>query len=144
MLESRVTFLPQFQGTLLSAALDGEHLKVVYDSLRSGVSERVIFPLGLHASAGYWYCACIDRKWGANVPIRADRFLAAERVEGYERPGHLPLERWLHGRGDEHEGRVRLLVRITARVAKSFELAALFSASRRAAERSWRRSRGGS
>lgn len=113
-------------GELLSAALDGAHLKVVYDSARSGVSERVIFPFGLHASAGYWYCACFDRKRGANVSMRADRFLAAGRVEGYERPEHLPLERWLHGRGDACEERVRLLARVTARGAKSFELASLF------------------
>jgi len=113
-------------GELLSAALDGAHLKVVYDSIRSGISERVIFPFGLHASAGYWYCACFDRKRGANVSMRADRFLAAERVDGYERPEHLPLERWLHGRGDAHEERVRLLARVTARGAKSFELASLF------------------
>jgi predicted DNA-binding transcriptional regulator YafY len=113
-------------GELLSAALDGAHLKVVYDSIRSGVSERVIFPFGLHASAGYWYCACFDRKRGANVSMRADRFLAADRVEGYERPEHLPPERWLHGMGDADEERVRLLARVTARGAKSFELASLF------------------
>jgi predicted DNA-binding transcriptional regulator YafY len=113
-------------GDLLQAALDGAHLRVVYDSIRSGASERVIFPFGLYASAGYWYCACFDHKRGANVSMRADRFLAAERVEGYERPEHLPLERWLHGRGDAREERVRLLARVTARGAKSFELASLF------------------
>jgi predicted DNA-binding transcriptional regulator YafY len=113
-------------GELLSAALDGAHLKVVYDSARSGASERVIFPFGLHASAGYWYCACFDRRRGANVSMRADRFLAAERVEGYERPKHLPPERWLRGRGDAREERVRVRARVTARGAKSFELASLF------------------
>ena len=113
-------------GELLSAALDGAHLEVVYDSARSGVSQRVIFPFGLYASAGYWYCACFDRKRGANVSMRADRFLAAERVEGYERPEHLPLERWLRSRGDAHEERVRLLARVTVRGPKSVELASLF------------------
>src|SRR5215207_1748353 len=31
-------------GELLRAALDGTHLKVTYDSIRSGITERVIFP----------------------------------------------------------------------------------------------------
>ena len=113
-------------GELLSAALDGAHLKVVYDSIRSGVSERVIFPFGLYASAGFWYCACFDRKRNANVSMRADRFLAAGRVEGYERPAHVPLEHWPHGVGDPDEERVRVRARITRRGTKSFELTSLF------------------
>ena len=40
-------------GDLLQAALDGAHLEVVYDSIRSGASERVIFPFGLYASQGF-------------------------------------------------------------------------------------------
>jgi predicted DNA-binding transcriptional regulator YafY len=67
---------------LLSAALDGAHLKVTYDSIRSGVSERVIFPFGVYASQGFWYCACYDHKREMNVALRADRFLRAERLGG--------------------------------------------------------------
>ena len=113
-------------GELLQAALDEAHLKVVYDSIRSGISERVIFPFGLYASAGYWYCACFDRRRDANVSMRADRFLSAERVDGYERPAHVPPERWTHGAGDADEELVSVRVRVTARGAKSFELASLF------------------
>ena len=115
-------------GELLSAALDRAHLKVVYDSIRSGASERVIFPFGLYASAGYWYCACFDHKRGTNVAMRADRFLATERVEveGFERPAHVPLERWPHGMTDVDEERVKVRARVSARGAKSFELASLF------------------
>ncbi len=29
------------------------HLRVTYDSIRSGASERVIFPFGLYASQGF-------------------------------------------------------------------------------------------
>lgn len=112
-------------GELLSAALDGAHLQVAYDSIRSGTSERVVFPFGLYASAGYWYCACFDRKRGANVSMRVDRFLSVERVEGYERPAHVPLERWPHSAGGADEERVGVRVRVTARGAKSFELASL-------------------
>jgi hypothetical protein len=34
-------------GELLSAALEVAHLNVTYDSIESGVTERVIFPHGL-------------------------------------------------------------------------------------------------
>ena len=37
-------------GELLRAAVDGAHLKVTYDSIRSGTCERVIFPFGVYAS----------------------------------------------------------------------------------------------
>jgi predicted DNA-binding transcriptional regulator YafY len=113
-------------GELLAAALDGAHLKVLYDSVRSGPSERVIFPFGLYASQGYWYCACFDRKRGTNVSMRADRFLAAERVEGYERPAHVPLDRWSHRVGVPDDQRTRVRARVTGRGTKSFELASLF------------------
>src|SRR5918995_6292374 len=93
---------------LLSAALDGTHLKVIYDSIRSGTSERVIFPFGLYASAGFWYCACFDHKRSANVTMRADRFLAAERVEGFGRLSQVALERWPYDTGDADEERIRL------------------------------------
>ena len=113
-------------GDLLQAALEGAHLRVVYDSIRSGPSERVIFPFGLYASAGYWYCACFDHKRSANVTMRAERFLAAERVEGFERPAHVPLERWPYDTGDADEERIRLRAHVTGRGMKSFELASLF------------------
>lgn len=113
--------------TLLSAALDGAHLRVTYDSIRSGVSERVIFPFGLYASQGFWYCVCFDRKRSDSVSMRADRFLAAERVGGFDRPPHVPPEHWPHGAGNPDEERVRVRVRVTERGAKSFELASLFN-----------------
>ncbi len=118
-------------GELLEAALDGAHLKIVYDS-KSGVSERVIFPFGLYASQGYWYCALHDHRRGHNVTMRVDRFLSAERVEGFECPPHAPLSEWLDrirnvppskwGRGKTLN--VRALV--SERGAKSFQLASLF------------------
>lgn len=123
-------------GELLSAALDGAHLKVVYDS-RSGVSERVVYPFGLYASQGYWYCACHDYSRGHKVTMRADRFLSAEQVEGFDRPPHTPLSEWLHrppqvplsewgdGAGDGEE-RLRMRVLVSERGMKSFQLGSLF------------------
>jgi predicted DNA-binding transcriptional regulator YafY len=112
---------------LLSAAVEAVHLAVTYDSIRSGASERVIFPFGLYASQGFWYCACFDHKRGANVSMRADRFLAAERVGGFERPPHVPPKRWPHGAGEPDGERVRVRARVTERGSKSFELASLFA-----------------
>jgi predicted DNA-binding transcriptional regulator YafY len=112
-------------GELLSAALDRAHLKVTYDSIESGVTERVIFPYGLYASQGYWYCACFDRRRETNVPMRADRFLAAERVEGFEPPPELSIQSWMGAARGIGE-RVRVRARVTERGRKSFELTSLF------------------
>lgn len=118
-------------GELLEAALDGAHLKIVYDS-KSGVSERVIFPFGLYASQGYWYCALHDHRRGHNLTMRADRFLSAERVEGFDRPPHAPLSEWLDRTRNvppsEWSGEETLEMRalVSERGAKSFQLASLF------------------
>jgi predicted DNA-binding transcriptional regulator YafY len=113
-------------GELLSAALDRAHLKVTYESIESGVTERVIFPYGLYASQGYWYCACFDRRRETNVPMRVDRFLSAERVEGFESPPELSVEGWMSiARGPVGE-RLKVRARVTERGRKSFELASLF------------------
>jgi predicted DNA-binding transcriptional regulator YafY len=113
-------------GELLSAALEGAHLKVVYDSIESGVTERVIFPYGLYASQGYWYCACFDRRREMNVPMRADRFLSAERVEGFEVPQELSVRDWMNSAPEAFSERVRVRARVTERGRKSFELTSLF------------------
>jgi predicted DNA-binding transcriptional regulator YafY len=113
-------------GELLSAALDGTHLKVTYDSIRSGITERVIFPHGLYASQGYWYCACFDHKRGTNVPMRADRFLSAEKVEGFESPQELSVRDWMNTAREAFSERLWVQARVTERGRKSFELTSLF------------------
>ena len=112
-------------GELLGAALDEEHLKVTYDSIRSGVAERVIYPFGLYASQGFWYCACFDHKRRANVSLRADRFLSAERVKGFERLPHVPLDEWTRALRSGGGERLKLRVHVSERGAKSFELVSL-------------------
>jgi predicted DNA-binding transcriptional regulator YafY len=113
-------------GELLSAALDRAHLKVRYDSIESGVTERVIFAYGLYASQGYWYCVCFDRRREMNVPMRADRFLSAERVEGFEPPPELSIQGWLSEAREAVGERLRVRARVTERGRKSFELTTLF------------------
>jgi predicted DNA-binding transcriptional regulator YafY len=115
-------------GDLLQAALDDAHLKVSYDSIRSGVSERVIFPFGVYASQGFWYCACHDYKRGMNVALRADRFLSVERVQGPDAPPQPPrisLRNWAREVREDLGGRLRLRISVSERGAKSFELVSL-------------------
>jgi len=125
-------------GELLKAALDGAHLKIVYDSVRSGVSERVVYPFGLYASQGFWYCACFDHKRSANVSLRADRFLSAERAKGFERPSHVPLDNWTRMVRTGGE-RLCLRVRVSERGTKSFELVSLFGRIEANGQTNWHR-----
>lgn len=113
---------------LLQAALDGAHLTVTYDSIRSGVLERMIFPFGVYASQGFWYCACYDYKREINVSLRADRFLSARRAKGPDtppRPPHIPLGNWKREVRNDVGERLKLRVSVTERGAKSFELVSL-------------------
>jgi predicted DNA-binding transcriptional regulator YafY len=110
-------------GDLLRAAVEGIHLEVVYDSA-SGTSERVIYPYGVFASQGFWYCACHDHKRDKKVSLRADRFRSIEAAEGFEQPTSIPLEYWASE--DEHGKKLRLRAFVTERGAKSFELTSLF------------------
>lgn len=112
---------------LLAAALDGAHLRVVYDS-RSGVSERVIFPYGLYAAGGFWYCACHDYKRGIDLSLRADRFHSVGRAAGFARPPWAPasVAEWLATFESGAADLLRLRATVTPRGLKSYDLAALF------------------
>jgi predicted DNA-binding transcriptional regulator YafY len=113
-------------GELLSAALDGVHLEVTYDSIRSGVSERVIFPFGLYASQGFWYCFCLDYRREQNVSLRADRVRKVESVEGFTRPAHVPSSDWVRPVEDGDGEMLEVQAYVSERGMKSFELASLF------------------
>jgi predicted DNA-binding transcriptional regulator YafY len=112
-----------FLGELLRAAVEGVHLQVVYDSA-SGTSGRIIYPYGVFASQGFWYCACHDHKRGKKVSLRADRFRSIEPAEGFERPAPIPLEDWISD--DDRGEKLRLRAYVTERGAKSSEITSLF------------------
>jgi predicted DNA-binding transcriptional regulator YafY len=118
---SGAPFLPD----LLQAALDGVHLRIDYDG-RSGRSTRVIFPFGLFASDGYWYCACHDGTRDRNLSLRVDRMLTIERVEGLERPQHVPLDSWFDIIEHDDGSGLPLRIRVTGPGMKNFNLSALF------------------
>jgi predicted DNA-binding transcriptional regulator YafY len=113
-------------GEVLGAALEGMHLKAVYDSIRSGVSERVIYPFGVYASQGFWYCFCRDYKREENVSLRADRFRAVEPVEGFERPPHVPFSEWVRPLESGKGEMIQVRAYASERGVKSFELESLF------------------
>jgi predicted DNA-binding transcriptional regulator YafY len=75
---------------LLQAARDEVHLHISYD-LRRGSSERLIFPYGLVAGLGFWYCACYGYRRGIHAWLWADRIRSLERVDALEPPETLTL-----------------------------------------------------
>jgi len=113
-------------GDLLRASLDGVHLRVAYDS-KSGRSERIVFPFGVYAMGGCWYCACYDEKRSANVSLRADRIVTLAQAEGErERPQHIPMAQWLD-MVERDDGRgLPLCATVTPRGMLSYDLRALF------------------
>jgi predicted DNA-binding transcriptional regulator YafY len=117
-------------GALLRAALDAAHLRIVYDS-KAGRSERIIFPFGIYALGGCWYCACRDDKRGANLSLRADRVVALTRVEeGRERPPHIPMAQWLDVVERDDGSGLPLRATVTRRGMLSYDLRALVGAIR--------------
>lgn len=112
-------------GELLRSALDEAHVQITYEAL-SGVSERVIFPFGVYASSGFWYCACYDYKRQKYLSLRADRVLSLLRVEGLERLPHVDIANWIAFVEGEAKDGLRLRALVSERGIKSFELQVLF------------------
>jgi len=119
-LRERVTMVPvqrsydaPFLNELLQAARDGVHLQIAYESRRAR-SSRLIYPYGLFAGLGFWYCACFDYRRGRNASLRADRILSLERVEDLEPSPAMTLQEWLRQPEIADES-VRLQVRISVR-----------------------------
>jgi predicted DNA-binding transcriptional regulator YafY len=113
-------------GEVLGAALEGIHLNAVYDSIRSGISERVIYPFGVYASQGFWYCYCYDYRREANVSLRTDHFRAVEPVKGFERPPHVPFSEWVRPFESGEAEMIQVRAYVSERGVKSFELESLF------------------
>ena len=109
---------------LLTAALEGRGLSIVYDS-RAGRSERTVWPIGLYAADSLWYCACHDAKRGHVVSLRADRVRSLAPADEAVRPDLPSLRAWLRDRekgGDPLPFRARL----TERGATDVEIQTLF------------------
>jgi predicted DNA-binding transcriptional regulator YafY len=114
------TYDALFLTDLLRAALDGVYLRVGYDS-RRGASERIIYPYGLVAGLGFWYCACYDNKRSVHAWLRADRIRSLEQVEGWEPPEAMTLGQWLRRPADTEGEMLALRATITARGMKELD-----------------------
>lgn len=112
-------------GEVLEAALDGVHLNIVYDS-RSGVSSRRIYPYGLFAEHGFWYCVCHDDQRQIVLTLRVDRILSLSRVAGLDPPSGISLRDWLQHRECDSSQTLPFQARVTRQGAMSFELATMF------------------
>lgn len=113
-------------GDLLRAAVARMHLRIVYESVE-GSGERIIFPYGIFAFRGFWYCACHDDARDRMLTLRADRVCALEPIADRPPRPHIPPTRWR----DEEAGDappLRLRAMVTTRGAKLFEVGALFGA----------------
>ncbi|HEX6508676.1 MAG TPA: YafY family protein [Chloroflexota bacterium] len=110
---------------LLRAALDGVHLEIVYESL-SRVATRLIYPYGLFAAQGFWYCACYDYERASSVALRADRIQTLERKEEREPVKSMTVRDYLGASRRDSPDMVCLRAMVTPHGAKRFELSALF------------------
>lgn len=108
---------------ILHAAMEKTHLRIVYDS-RTKTAERLIYPYGLYASNGFWYCACFDHKRQQHISLRADRFLSLERVEGVKPTTTLSIREWLQAIDDDEGPLLLLHVTISRRGMKDVDWAA--------------------
>lgn len=106
-----------FLADLLQAAFDGVHLRIGYES-RRGSSNRIIYPYGLVAGLGFWYCACFDYRRGVHAWLRADRIRSLERAEGLEPPVAMTLREWLRRPSEAVAESLRLHATITAQGLK--------------------------
>jgi predicted DNA-binding transcriptional regulator YafY len=110
---------------LVRAALDRTHMRITYVS-RARETERLIFPIGLYASDGFWYLVCHDYMREHILALRADRVRGLERVDGREPPTDVTLrsylEHWHQGAPDM----VPLRASISRRAAFSFDFQTLF------------------
>jgi predicted DNA-binding transcriptional regulator YafY len=123
--EAARSYRAPFLAEVLRASVDGAHLDISYDS-RSGLSARRIFPYGLFASHGFWYCACHDYKRKRALLLRADRIRSLQRVEGVERREGLPLREWLQSYYGDAVQFAHLRAHVTRAGAKNMELESLF------------------
>lgn len=125
VLQQTPRYRAPFLTDVLRAALARVHLEIEYESV-SGAAERLIFPYGLYAWQGFWYCACYDYRRETGLSLRVDRILRLDRKEDLEPPQSLTVRQWLTRYRTEAADTFRLRARVTPRGARRFELSALF------------------
>jgi predicted DNA-binding transcriptional regulator YafY len=122
-----------FLGQLLAASIEHVHLSIGYES-RSRTADRLVFPIGLYASEGFWYLACHDQDRGEVVGLRADRVRSVERVAEREPPTDLTLRGYLATYRSGARDLVRLRARVGRGAAFSFDFNSMFGGAMTGAE----------
>jgi predicted DNA-binding transcriptional regulator YafY len=125
IIEPPKSYEAPYLNALLDAALGEAHLRIKYESV-SGVRERVIFPHGLFALHGYWYCACFDYRRGKNLMLRADRVLSTAPVVDLKPRQPMTVRSWLEVLRSDEEQTMRIRGVASPRGMKSVELSDLF------------------
>lgn len=103
-----------FLADILHASVDGTHLHITYRTYTQ-VEEKFLYPYGLFACDGFWYCACFDYKEQHHLALRADRIMTLQREEEHERPVVMTLQEWLQTEDIVNVPMLRLRATITAR-----------------------------
>lgn len=128
VLEPRPSYHAPFLADVFQAALDRVHLRIAYES-KSGRSERMMFPFGLYAAHGFWYCGCYDYQRGQHLSLRVDRILAIEREAARPPLPPIAMQDWLDTVERPGEDQLVLRARLTERGAKNADLQTLFGAA---------------
>lgn len=110
---------------ILQAALDQVRLLIEYESM-TRVASRLIYPYGLYAAHGFWYCACYDYDRRAGIGLRADRIRTLRRQDGIPPVTAVSLREWLDTRQSNAADPLRIRARVTPRGTKRFELSSIF------------------
>lgn len=98
---------------LLHASTSNMPIQITYQKEDTQM-ERVIQPIGLYSSYGFWYCPAFCFERNAIRLFRADRILAVKKSE--KRPVVLPYESvldWLHQAEEECEHLRSFIVELT-------------------------------
>lgn len=121
--------------TILTAAVNGTYLRVVYDSAASGLSTRVVFPCGVYAAHGFWYCACTDeQRAGRPMALRADRIQSAALIDDRESGVPMSIDDWSQAR-EFGTQRCEVRFRASSKGLKQFDLQPLVDRATRREKR---------
>lgn len=118
ILGARRTYVAPYLRPLLDAAINKRYVRIRYDS-RSGASTRVIYPFGLFASNGFWYCGCFDYKRNAHLSLRVDRVLEVmetvrpDELGALRPPDPITFRQWLQTRETAADNTVTLRAKVT-------------------------------
>lgn len=117
-------------GDILRASLQEASLDITHDSISAGRTRRIIFPFGIVAADGFWYCACYDYGKRQKVTLRVDRVFSIRLREHVDKPEPIALSESF---SEREEGQERSVIRLRGsnRGLKNFGLQPLLDRIKR-------------